>query len=117
MHEVGLVMQAIELAEEAARPEGAVRIVRLHLRVGALSGVVPESMAFAFEVVSAGTLAEDASFEWEEVPVRCRCPSGCGEFEAEGAVYCCPSCGTAAWEIVAGRELDISAIEIELPSR
>jgi hydrogenase nickel incorporation protein HypA/HybF len=48
--------EALRMAEEAAKSAGAKRILKLRLRLGLLSGVVPESMAFAFDVVSRGTL-------------------------------------------------------------
>lgn len=116
MHEVGLLNQALELAEEAARKEGAVRILKLKLRVGALAGVVPEAMAFAFEVAAQGTLAEGGEFEWEAVPVLCACPNGCPDFAPDdAAVFLCPVCGKASWLVKEGRELDLVEIEVEQP--
>ena len=114
MHEVGILTQALEMAEEAAARESARRILRLKLRVGALAGVVPEAMAFAFDVVSKGTLAEGGVFEWEEVAVLCRCRSGCPDFHPEDtAVFACPVCGTPSWEVLEGRELHLIEVEVE----
>lgn len=115
MHEVGLLNQALELAIEAAEREGAVRICRMRLRVGALAGVVPEAMAFAFDVVSKGTLAEGGLFEWEETPVLCRCAAGCADFHPDDpAVFLCPVCGQASWQVIEGRELHLVDVELEL---
>lgn len=115
MHEVSLLMQALEIAEDAARRENAGRITRIHLRVGQLAGVVPELMASAFGVVSVGTLAEGAAFEWEEVPTRCRCTMGCPDFSPEGPIFDCPECGQISTQVLQGRELDLDQIEIEVP--
>ena len=68
MHEAGLMQTALELAEAHARAAGAVRIHRLCLRVGDLSGVVPEALEFAFQALSVGGPAEGAMLEIERVP-------------------------------------------------
>lgn len=112
MHEVSLMMHALELAEEAARREGASRIVGLTLRVGAMAGVVPEAMAFAFEVVRQGTMAADARLEWEEVPIRCRCRACGHEFEPDGFAFACEACRSPDVEMLQGRELQLVSIEI-----
>jgi hydrogenase nickel incorporation protein HypA/HybF len=68
MHEAGLMQTALELAAAHARAAGAVRIHRLCLRVGDLSGVVPEALEFAFRALSVGGPAEGAVLEIERVP-------------------------------------------------
>ncbi len=51
MHEVSIMTEALRMAVDAAHADGAARILKLRLRIGSLSGVVPESMQFAFDVV------------------------------------------------------------------
>ena len=57
MHEVGVMQSALEIALEQAGRQGASRIDCIALRVGPLSGVVPEALEFAFDVVARGTIA------------------------------------------------------------
>jgi hypothetical protein len=47
---------ALELALGYAQQQGASHIHRLTLRVGQLSGVIPEALRFAFEIVVQGTI-------------------------------------------------------------
>ena len=54
MHEVGVMQSALEIALEQAGRQGAGRIDCIALRVGMLSGVVPEALEFAFDVVARG---------------------------------------------------------------
>lgn len=54
MHELALMEEVRRLADEQAAAQGALRIHALHLRIGSLSGVDPEALAFAFEVVMQG---------------------------------------------------------------
>src|SRR4051794_33018733 len=74
MHEFGLMQNALEIALEHAQRQGAQCIHLITLRVGALSGIVPEALAFAFEALAPGTLAATARLEMEPVPVVCYCP-------------------------------------------
>ena len=113
MHEVGIVRSALEAAVHAAERASANRIVRIRLRVGAMAGVVPDAMDFAFEALSVGTMAEGAVLECETVPLRCRCVSGCPEFEPTGAVFECPVCGKFSSELLQGRELELAQVEVE----
>jgi hydrogenase nickel incorporation protein HypA/HybF len=112
MHEVGIMTEAVRLAVESARARGASRIYELRLRVGALSGAVPEALRFAFDAVTAGTIAQGASLAIEAVPAVWWCRGCAAEFGAEGPLAQCPRCGAWSGELRAGRELDIASIEV-----
>ena len=43
MHEVSIMESAVRMAVEAAKSAGASRVLALRLRVGTLSGAVPEA--------------------------------------------------------------------------
>jgi hydrogenase nickel incorporation protein HypA/HybF len=112
MHEVSVMQQALELALEQAGCQGASRIHRIALRVGTLSGVVPEALEFAFDVVSRGTIAEGARLDVERVPVLCSCPA-CGlEFRPAEPDYDCPRCLRPRTRVVQGRELELAFLEV-----
>ena len=80
MHEVSIMTEALRMAMDAAKSAGAGRVLKLRLRIGSLSGVVPESLRFAFDVVCHGTMAEGASLEIEAVPAACWCATCQAEF-------------------------------------
>jgi len=112
MHEVGIMQEAILAAERQAKGRGATRIHRLKLRIGQLSGVVPESLEFAFEVVGRGTLAEGAILDIERVPAAFWCARCQREFECEDFLAECPGCQEPAFELRRGREMELSSLEI-----
>lgn len=112
MHEVGIIQNALELAENAGRSSGARQIHRLRLRVGALTGVVPEALHFAFEAVREGTMAAEAKMEVESVPVRCWCSNCHSEFRSEDSLCECPRCGSFSSELQGGLELELTSMEI-----
>jgi hydrogenase nickel incorporation protein HypA/HybF len=61
MHELGIAVDIAELAAEEAARAGAWKVEAVHVRVGALSGVVKDSLLFAWPSVSPWRLEiEDA---------------------------------------------------------
>lgn len=112
MHEVGIMQGAVLTAEQQARARGATRIHRLRLRIGQLSGVVPEALQFAFEAVSLGTMAEGGSLEIETVPATFWCSRCQFEFPCPELLPECPRCGQMDGELRQGRELELCSMEI-----
>lgn len=112
MHEVGLMQTALEMALEQAHRAGARRIHRVSLRVGAMSGVVPEALRFAFAATSRGTAADGAELLVEHVPVVCVCKRCSAEFDPMDVVYLCPNCGEISSHVKQGRELELASLEV-----
>jgi len=113
MHELSIAIDLVAAASEKAAELG-MRIRVVHVRVGALSGVVGEALAFSFEVATAGSEIEGARLAIEEVPVTVRCPRCGGEPRpASPQALRCPDCGGPASEVVSGRELELVALEGE----
>ena len=116
MHEFSLVDSILRIAVERAAAGGAKAITRVCLRVGPLSGAVPESLEFAFEALrDENPLTAGATLAIERTVIRCRCPSCQSEFTADVLRYACPSCGEGRVDIVSGRELEVVSLEIETP--
>jgi hydrogenase nickel incorporation protein HypA/HybF len=112
MHEVSLMEQAVHVALAAAKSSGGERILGLRLRVGVMSGVVPEAMRFAFDVVCRNTIADGARLEIEAVPATCWCVACQKEFPYAEFLSECPHCHNVSGELCHGRELEIAAVEI-----
>ena len=112
MHEVGIMQNALEIALDRAGREGATRIRQIKMRVGALSGVVPEALEFAFEVVARGTMAEGARLDIDQIPVLCFCPACSLEFQPVDLCCECPRCSQPSAEIRGGRELELASLEV-----
>ena len=112
MHEVSVMAEAVRLAVDAAKSSGASRVLALRLRVGTLSGVVPDAMRFAFDVVCRDTMAAGASLEIESVPAACWCATCRAEFECADFFNECPRCHNVSGELRRGRELEIASVEM-----
>ncbi len=112
MHEMSLIENILEIAQTQTIQQGAEKIHRIRLRVGQLSGVVPEALIFAFDVLTQGTLAAGSKLEIESIPVACHCPHCDLEFQPTDWIYECPQCQTISTEIQQGRELELVALEV-----
>ena len=112
MHEVSLMEQALELALEHAKLQRAERICAIQLRVGALSGAVPEALSFAFDAVTHGTIAQGAKLDIVHQPAACYCSNCRDEFEPEDLFFECPRCHRMSPQIVRGRDLELVSLEV-----
>lgn len=107
------MQSALEIAERQARAHGAVRIQEIRMRVGRLTGVVPEALEQAFTVLREGTLAAGARLAVEYVAAVCRCAACAKEFESEGLLSECPDCGTPSADVTSGTEMEIVSLEVD----
>jgi hydrogenase nickel incorporation protein HypA/HybF len=114
MHELSLVTNILEIAEDYAHREGASAIRAVSLRVGAMSGVEPSALEFAFSLAKQGTLAQDARLEVEYVPLRAVCKACSLEFEVTDrfGIAVCPSCGQPSASFTRGEELEVRSLEV-----
>jgi len=96
-----------------AKAHNAVKVVRIIVRIGPLSGTEPKLLENAFSISCAGTLAEEAEFLTEAMPVRVFC-NGCGS-ESETAInqLICKSCGGHETKLLSGDELILARVELE----
>lgn len=112
MHEVSIIAEAVRMAVETARDAGARRVTGVRLRVGTLSGAVPEALRFAWDVVIRETPANGAWLEIETVPPACWCAACKAEFACEDFIGECPDCHNLSNELRRGRELEIASVEM-----
>jgi hydrogenase nickel incorporation protein HypA/HybF len=114
MHELSIASAILERVQaEAGRQTG--HISRVGVRVGELSGVSPDALAFGFEMLVKDTDMEPLALAIEVCPRRQRCSACENEFAvpAPGLETACPKCGSPATVCIAGDELDIAFMEVE----
>jgi|HubBroStandDraft_2_1064218.scaffolds.fasta_scaffold12884_5 hydrogenase nickel incorporation protein HypA/HybF len=114
MHELSIALSILELAEEESERRGGVQVSAVHLKLGALSGVVKEALLGSFEMACEDTPLKGARLVVEDVPVLIFCRS-CQAKRPVSSVqlFCCAECGTPCAEVVQGKELEVVALEIE----
>ncbi|GAB2998401.1 hydrogenase maturation nickel metallochaperone HypA [Amycolatopsis acidiphila] len=108
MHELSVTQSVVDAIVERM---GDAEVAAVCLEIGKLSGVVPDSVRFCFEVVCAGTTLEGARLDILEPGGQARCRDCDGEFALPDLIPLCP-CGSANVEITAGRQLRIRSVEV-----
>jgi len=108
------VLSMLDLAEASAREEDASRIDVIHLEIGALAGVVPEALEFAFQGAKVGTMAEHARLDVDYLPAIATCGTCRINFELDNrwGVALCPACGTPSAQLIQGKELQLARLEV-----
>lgn len=108
MHELTI---AESLVSSVLERTGGRRVNVVRLRVGRFAGVVPDALAFCFEVAGVGTALEGASLEIVEEHARAHCRS-CGvDFTLDDQFLLC-GCGSADVQLLSGRELSVTSVEV-----
>lgn len=112
MHELSVAASLIDLVAEHVPTDRQpdVRVVRI--RVGGLSGVVPESLALGFEALVADGPMSAARLEIERVAIRLSCSDCRDTFDVDAPRFACPRCGRRGVRLVSGSELDLREVEL-----
>lgn len=108
MHELAITQAVVDAVTERL-PDAKITCVRLD--IGALSGVVAESVRFCFDLVTEGTNLQGARLEITQPAARCLCRGCDRQFEPDELIPLCP-CGSADVSVLAGQELRIQSVEV-----
>jgi len=109
MHELAIADAVVRIASDHAQGR---RVATVRVTAGHLRQVVPDALAFAFELVAQGTPVEGAELVLREVPARVRC-NACGvESEQPQLPLACRACGGFDVAVTAGEELLVEELEI-----
>ena len=113
MHELSIAMSIVDMAQEEAERRN-LHIDAVHLELGVLSGVVKEALLFSYEVACGGTPLEGSRLVVKDVPIEVYCPT-CKIRKTLATMqwFCCPDCGTQTSQVIHGKELVITALELK----
>lgn len=83
MHEYSIVDSLLNLADKYARENNALKVIKLEVKIGELSGVEPELLRMSFETFKESTVCEEAEFimNLQSVVIRCHVCAYEGEIE------------------------------------
>ncbi len=116
MHELSIAGSIIETVTHEIQAKNLGRIEAVGLRIGALSGILPDALEFGFDALKQDTPLAEARLEIEVVPVTAFCPKCRQEFHVEEFIFSCPRCSSQEVELQHGQELDIVWLETAEPS-
>ncbi len=121
MHEMPYTQSIIEMALKTAAGKP---IRKIHLRVGRLSAIVPESVEVFFNFLSKDTLAANAELVFEMVPIILTCRNCSTSIELPSDENSSPrqilaeafrkgcSCAKGDFKVSGGLSFELASIEI-----
>ncbi len=113
MHEVGIAASILESVETEARRRPEARFAAVGVRIGELSNVDQDALAFAFDALVRKTALENLQLEVEWCPRRQKCLDCKEEFTVREFDLNCPKCAGNKTSCIGGTELDIAYLELE----
>ena len=113
MHEMAITQSMVNLVLEEARKGNALKVKKINLVLGELSGVVGDCVQFYFGLMSKDTIAEGATISFSTVPTQAKCRQCAKVFEVKDSEWLCPGCHSISVELVSGSELFVESIEVE----
>jgi hydrogenase nickel incorporation protein HypA/HybF len=114
VHELSIVQTLIEQVQgEVERAGVGGRITRVALAIGRLSGVNPDAMRFAFQMLAPGTVVQEAELSIAEPKATCACRHCGARAEVDELLARCPACGSEEVSIEGGRDLLLQSIDVE----
>jgi hydrogenase nickel incorporation protein HypA/HybF len=112
MHELSVAHAVVSTVVDAL-PTPDTRVLQVRLRIGELSGIVPQALEFAYDVAAQETALADAALVIERSPIVIDCPT-CGQQQIVSAQdFRCPSCQQPCGNVVGGKELEIVDITLD----
>jgi hydrogenase nickel incorporation protein HypA/HybF len=116
MHEMGIAMEIMKVAVDSIPAEmRRAKVKALNVRIGKLSGVVPESLRFCFDIMVQDTPFAGVKLNIEEVPIQARCRE-CGAVTIiKTAHFACLQCRGVKLEVISGQELFVTSLELAEP--
>jgi hydrogenase nickel incorporation protein HypA/HybF len=110
MHELSV---CASIADIVSRRAAERRVAAIHLRIGQLRQIVPDTLLYCWSVLSADTELDGSVLEVENVRARIIC-NECGQETEVGEfpLFVCAACNGADVKVIAGEEFLITALDL-----
>ena len=112
MHEVALAEGVLRIVMDAARASAAARVHTVWVELGVLAHVEPEALAFCFDAVTRGSVAEGATLDIVHTAGAAWCMSCSVQVPLAKLGDACPRCGSYQLQVLQGDEMRVKEIGI-----
>jgi hydrogenase nickel incorporation protein HypA/HybF len=110
VHELSLCRSIRSIAEEARAGR---TLLSVHLQVGQLRQVVPQTLEYCWELVTDGTPLSGSALVIDHVPVVLECISCAATTTvAHQLVLTCAACGSGAVQMLSGEEFMVTSVDV-----
>jgi len=115
MHEYHVMEKIVRTAEETAKRSNALKVLKVSLAVGKLTGFEDGSIRLYFETLAKGTILEGSELFIRHIEPKFKCASCDTLFDCKGSNFACTKCGQPGSPTEIGKEFYIEDMEIESP--
>ncbi len=109
MHELSICGS---IADIVGRHADGRQVDVIHLRVGMLRQIVPDTLTYCWGLVSADTPLAGSRLDVDHVPARVECRACGTSSELAAPVFRCPGCDSTEVGLVAGEEFLITSLDL-----
>lgn len=112
MHELWLCKNILDIINQHASKNECIHIKKVILEVGQLAAIEAASLKMSFNVITSGTLADQAVLEIITIPAKAICDS-CQKTVSVSQYYDpCQFCGNHSLTLIQGDELRVKSMEV-----
>jgi hydrogenase nickel incorporation protein HypA/HybF len=112
MHELSLVLNIIDIAEEEVKKAHAHQVDVIDLEVGSLAGVEIDALNFSWDAAVKNTVLANAERNIDQVQAVAKC-TNCGcEYQVHEPYEPCPACNEVFVEYLKGKELRVKSLVV-----
>ncbi|MBL7739181.1 MAG: hydrogenase maturation nickel metallochaperone HypA [Chitinophagaceae bacterium] len=110
MHELSIVMNIIQIAEEESARNNASAVEEIELDIGELSGIELSAFEFAWEQAIKSTLLDGSARKINHIPGEGQCIECEAVFPMHRLYDPCPVCGKHYITVTKGKELKVRSL-------
>ncbi len=116
MHEVSIALGMVDELMKIARQNNAKKITNVKLKIGRMSGIVTDSLIFAFDAIKPEyPMLSESEIIIEEVPLVYKCNECNVSFNTDDIYFpACTNCKSYNLKLVSGEEQHIENVELEV---
>lgn len=113
MHEYSIVQSLLESCEEHAKANDSTKVLKVIIKIGALSGVEVDLLQTAFDTFKEKTICDGCEFiiNYQKVVILClECNK---ESTLDKNDFCCLSCSSYSVKVIDGEDMFLMSLEME----
>jgi hydrogenase nickel incorporation protein HypA/HybF len=111
MHELSLARNILDIIRDCL-PNQQKILKEVHVHIGALMAVVPESLQFCYKSLTQDTPYESSKMIITILPTKVICEKCQLVTELKDIIFVCPECGENKLKTLQGNELIVSHLEV-----
>lgn len=113
MHETVIASSLLKIvSEEVAKQNKNLCVDEIHIKVGLLNCIEPETVKGCFEILAENTVAQKATIFIERIPLEGFCHNCKKIVSINKRHFACPYCHNTTVDWQGGNEMQISSIKV-----